>query len=228
MGMFSKRGIDYLAGSLLLGIVVTVVASLAVAPVGNEMFREDTAKILMDIAGDSGLFATFIILDLASNLLGIAGAAALYLVFRSHDRNLALLGSVGFLAASVILLTGDMIMIALESLAKDYAAATGAGAAAVLLSVRPIGLMVDSVFVMGGTGLALGFLSYGLLVLRTGAVPKWIGYVGILGGIVIPFGWLLFVDSDLQAIGFIGTAIGLLFSLLTGGWLVWKGSKEAA
>ena len=226
--MFSKRGIDYLAGSLLLGIVVAVVVSLAVVPVGNETFREDTAKILMDIAGDSGLFATFIVLDLASNLLGIAAAAALYLVFRSHDRNLALLGSAGFLAASVIFLTGDMMMIALESLAKDYAAATGLQAAAVLLSVRPIGLMVDSVFVMGGTGLALGFLSYGLLVLRTGAVPKWIGYVGILGGIVIPFGWLLFVDTDLQAIAFIGTAIGLLFSLLTGGWLVWKGSKEAA
>lgn len=226
--MFSKRGIDYLAGSLLIGIVVTVLVSLAVVPITDETFREDAAEYLMKIADDRGLFATFIGLDLASNLLGIGAAAALYLVFRSHDRNLALLGSAGFLAASVIFLTGNMIMIALESLAKDYAAATGAGAAAVLLSARPIGLMLDSVFVMGGTGLAIGFLSYGLIVLRTGAVPKWIGYVGILGGIVAPFGWLLFVEIDLQYIGVIGTMIGLLFILLTGGWLVWKGSKEAA
>jgi len=81
---------------------------------------------------------------------------------------------------------------------------------------------------MGGTGLAIGFLSYGLIVLRTGAIPKWMGIVGVLGGIVAPFGWLLFVEIDLQYIGVIGTMIGLLFILLTGGWLVWKGSKEAA
>lgn len=226
--MFSKRGIDYLAGSLLIGIVVTVLVSLAVVPITDETFREDAAEYLMKIADDRGLFATFIGLDLASNLLGIGAAAALYLVFRSHDRNLALLGSAGFLAASVIFLTGNMIMIALESLAKDYAAATGAGAAAVLLSARPIGLMLDSVFVMGGTGLAIGFLSYGLIVFRTGAIPKWMGIVGVLGGIVAPFGWLLFVEINLQYIGVIGTMIGLLFILLTGGWLVWKGSKAAA
>ena len=225
--MFSKRGIDYLAGSLLLGMVLTLLVSLAVAPVTDETFREDTREILMKIADDSGRFATAISFDIASNLLTIPLAAALYLVFRSHDRNLALLGSVGFLAASVIWLTGDMIMIALESLAKDYAAATGVGAAAVLISVRPIGLMLDAAFVMGFTSFGLGVASYGLLVLRTGAIPKWMGIFGVLGGIVAPFGWLLYIESSLINIGFVGTVIGFFFALLTGGWLVWKGSNEA-
>lgn len=225
--MLTKRGIDYLAGSLLLGIVVTVVVSVAVTPFTDGTFREDTREILMKIADDSGRFATAIIFDIASNLLFIPLAAALYLVFRSHDRNLALLGSVGFLAAAGLWLTGDMIMIALQTLAQDYAAATGVQAAAVLISARPIGLMLDAAFVMGGTGLALGVLSYGLLVIRTGAVPKWMGIFGVIGGVVAPFGWLLFVETDLQNIGFIGAMIGLFFALLSGGWLVLKGSNEA-
>ncbi len=88
--------------------------------------------------------------------------------------------------------------------------------------------MADPAAAMSLLGLAIGFLSYGLLVVTTGAVPRWIGWFGIVGGLVAPFGWLYLIEADLFGVGFIGVIVGLLFALITGLWLVLKGSSEPA
>jgi hypothetical protein len=138
------------------------------------------------------------------------------------------MGSFGFLAGAMLLLTADMVSISLISLAQDYAGATGAQADSILSSSRAVGLMLDVAFMMGAVGIAMGVLSYGLLVLTTNAVPRGMGVFGIAGGIVAPFGWLLFVDTDLVVIGFVGLMIGLFFALITGMWLIWRGASEPA
>lgn len=225
--MFSRRSLDFIAGALLLGTVATAVVSISTLPISAETFREDATGVLVNIAGDHDLFIVSTAFDIASNLIAIPLAAFLYMVFRSHDRNLALLGSFGFLAAAGIFLTGNMVMISLVSLAQEFTAATGGEARSVLNSARAVGLMADAAFAMGAVALSMGIFSYGLLVLRTDALPRWIGVFGIVGGIVAPFGWLLFVSNDLAAIGSIGLMIGLFFALITGGWLVVKGSSKA-
>ena len=121
-----------------------------------------------------------------------------------------------------------MVMFSLITLAEDYAAASCAQAESILTSVMPIGLMFDAAVIMGFIGISLGSLSYGLLVITTGAVPRWIGGFGILGGIVAPFGLLLFVEGDLIFVGFIGMMINLFFALLVGGSLVLRGRTEPA
>ena len=224
--MFSKIGLDYLAGVLFIALVATVAVAIATNPV-PDTFREDARGWLSDLVQDRDLFIVSTAFDLASNLIGIALAAVIYLVFRSHDRNLALIGSFGFLAGTVLFLVVDMVSVPLISLAEDYAGATGTQAESILSASRAIGLMIDVAFAMGAVGIALGFLSYGLLVLTTNALPRWMGVLGVAGGIVAPFGWLLFVDTDLVVIGFIGLMIGLFFILISGGWLVWKGASES-
>ena len=225
--MFSKRGLEYLAGALLIVFVATIVVTIATNPISAETFREDARGVLVDIAQDRELFIVSTAFDLAASLITILFAAALYVVFRSHDRALALLGSFGFLASAVLFLTGDMVAIALTSLAQDFAAATGDQRDVVLASARPIGLMRDAAFAMGAVGVAIGVLSYGLLYLKTNALPRWMGPFGVIGGIVTPFGWLLFVNSDLVAILFIGLMIALFFALISGLYLVFKGAREA-
>lgn len=81
---------------------------------------------------------------------------------------------------------------------------------------------------MGAVGIALGVFSFGLLIITTGAMPRWIGVFGILGGIVSPFFSLLFVNDDLVIVGFVGLMISLFFSLIVGGRLVMRGTSEAA
>ena len=226
--MFSKRGIDYLAGALFFGVVATVVVSIVTNPISAEVFREDPSGVLMDIVEDRSLFIVSAALDFASNLITIPLAAILYIAFRSHDRTLALMGSFGFLSAAVLFLISNMVYFSMVTLAEDYAAASGAQADSVLTGAIPIGLMADAAVTMGFIGLAIGALSYGLLVVTTGALPRWIGVFGILGGIVAPFGLLLFVEADLVFVGFIGAMIVLFFGLLTGGALVLRGRSEPA
>ncbi len=225
--MFSKRGLDFLAGVLAIATVATVVVTISTYPT-PDTFREDARRFLVDIAEGRNLFIVAIAFDLASNLIIIPLAAVLYLVFRSHDRTLALLGSFGFLAAAVLFLVVDMVAIPLISLAEDYAGATGGQADSILNAARAIGLMTDVAVAMGAVGMALGGLSYGLLVLTTNALPRWMGVFGIAGAIVALLMWLLFVDTDLVPVGYVGLLIIRFFFLISGLWLIWKGASEPA
>ena len=230
--MLSKRGNEYLAGALFIGVVATIVGAnasgaVATAPVSVGIFIENVPRGLVAISEDRSLYILSTIFDLAANLITIPLAAMAYIVFRSHDRTLALLGSFGLLAAALLSLTRDMSYISLLFLAQDFAGATGAQIDAVLAASRAVGIMLDASFAMGSTAVALGVFSYGLLVLTTSALPRWIGVFGVLGGIVAPFGWLLFLQVDLAAIGLIGLQIALFFALLTGIWLIAKGTRQA-
>jgi len=222
--VFSKRGLDYLAGVLLVAMVATVVAGIATDPISADTFREDARGVLADIVKDRDLFIVSQAFFLASSFISIVMAAGLYVVFRSHDRTLALIGSFGFLAGAVLMLTTNMVGISLISLAEDYA---GTQSESLLSVASAVGLMKDVAFAMGAVGIAMGVLSYGLLILTTNAIPRWMGIFGIAGGIVTPFGWLLFVDSDLALIVFVGLSISLFFALISGGWLVYRGASEA-
>ncbi len=225
--MFSKRGLDYLAGVLLIATVATVLVTISTYPT-PDTFREDARRFLVDIVEGRNLFIVAIAFDLASNFILIPLAAVLYLVFRSHDRTLALLGSFGFLAAAVLFLVIDMVAIPLISLAEDYAGATGGQADSILNAARAIGLMTDVAVAMGAVGMALGGLSYGLLVLTTNALPRWMGVFGIAGGIVALLMWLLFVDTDLVPVGYVGLLLIRFFFVISGLWLIWKGASEPA
>ena len=225
--MFSKRGLDYLAGVLLIATVATVLVTISTYPT-PDTFREDARRFLVDIVEGRNLFIVAIAFDLASNLIIIPLAAVLYLVFRSHDRTLALLGSFGFLAAAVLFLVVDMVAIPLISLAEDYAGATGGQADSILNAARAIGLMTDVAVAMGAVGMALGGLSYGLLVLTTNALPRWMGVFGIAGAIVSLLMWLLFVDTDLVPVGYVGLLLIRFFFVISGLWLIWKGASEPA
>ena len=228
LSQLSKRGIDCLAGGLLLAFVIVTLVAVAVDPIAEPSARDKTGDILQDIAGDRDRVITSISFDVAGNFLIILFAGALYMAFRAHDRTLALLGTSGYLASGVLFLVADMTYISLESLSQDYVAVSGAQADSVLSTANAIAVLADGAVIMGATLLAIGILSYGGLVMRTAVLPRWIGALGIIGGIVIPFGWLTFADGDLFTIAFIGLLIGLVFALAVGSWMVLKGTSEAS
>jgi len=226
--MLSKKGVDYLAGGLLLALVVTALVTLFTDPISADTFKEDPGGVLRDFAENQSQIVVATAFDIAGNFIIILFAAALYLAFRAHDRNLALLGSFGFLASAMLFFFIDLIIISHYTMAERFVGAEGAEAESILNSATAVGLMGDPAAAMAFASLAIGFLSYGLLVVTTGALPRWIGWFGIVGGLVTPFAWLYLIEAELFRVGFIGAMIGLLFALITGLWLVLKGSNEAA
>ena len=226
--MFSKRRNEYLAGGFFLALVAAVVVNIVTSPINEESFGVGALKILADIDGDRNLFLVGTAADIISNFFGIGIAATLFVVFRRHDSTLAALGSVGFLVGSVMFMASDLLLLSLESLSEQFFAASGSQADAVLASAGAISPLLDASIPMGATAVGLGTLGYGLLIAVTGAIPRWIGGLGILAGIVLPFGWLLYIDGELILIAFIGLLISLLFALTAGLWLIARGTTEAS
>ncbi len=225
--MFSKRGIEILAGALLLATVVGVVVAIVTYPEPIDTSIDEVRETLVEIADDRDLFVVSISFATFANLIAILLAGALYATFRSHDRTLALLGSFGFLAAGVLELSATRGLAGLLALAQDYVSATGAETDAIVAAARAMGPVATLGF-PGATGIAIGMLAYGALVVRTQAVPRLVGWIGIVSGVVIPFGWLAFLEDDLSPILPIGLGLGLIFFLIVGGWLLARGAKEPA
>ena len=222
--MFSQRGIEKLAGIILLATVVAVVISLVTYAEPIDTARGEIAETLTEIQEDSELFHISLGFLIFSNLLAIPLAAALYVTFREHDRGLALLGSFGFLASGIIQSASVMFLFALESLAQDFVVG---GDETALLLARTVGEMGDMAFPLGAMGIALGVFGYGALVARTEVIPRWMGLIGMISAVIIPLGWLRFHEERLEGIILIGLMGALFFGLMTGFWLVTQGTKRA-
>ena len=139
------------------------------------------------------------------------------------------LGSFGFLAIGILHVTLGAMLFSFQALARDFVDAGGAQQAdAIVASVRAITPMLDILFPAGAMGLALGVIAYGALLVRTAALPRWIGWVGIVAGIILPLGWLAFVNENLEVLSIIGLMVGLVFVLAMGSWLLVTGTERTA
>ena len=216
--MFSQRGLERLAAVVLLLTVVAFVVSVVTYAEPIDTSRDEIPLTLEEIDNDSGLFVTSTAFFIIASLLLIPLSAALYLAFRAHDRTLALFGCFGFLTAGVLNAGLAMARFALHPLAEDFA---GAGEGSILSAIaisdaRVLGQMIDIMSSMGGMGVALGVLAFGLIIARTGAMPRWIGSAGMLAALVITVSWIEFAHEKIQGILFIGLLIGLIFAMLAG------------
>ena len=174
--MFTARGIERVAAVLLLAVFLGVVVVLITGPGPFETSRDEIRATLLEIEADSGLFATSAAFLIFVNLITIPLAAALYIVFRSHDQPLALFGSFGFLTIGILHVALGAMLFSFQALARDFVDAGGAQQAdAVVASVRTITPMLEILFPAGSMGIALGVIAYGALLVRTAALPRWVG-----------------------------------------------------
>ncbi|MCH8206266.1 MAG: DUF4386 family protein [Chloroflexi bacterium] len=155
-------------------------------------------------------------------------AAALYLTFRAHDQSLALFGAFGFLAAAVLELVRFTAHMALGTLAQDFVAASGGQADAYLAAARAVSLVTITTATLGPMAIALGIFAYGKLIVRTQALPRWIGWIGVVGGAIVPLVWLTYVQQELIFLGFAGLIIGLVFLVTAAVRLIAGGTDDVA
>ena len=230
----TKADVDRFAGLLMImlagAVIVSVVTHVDIETAGGAFggaFRES----LQDLINDRQQHLISVSFSLLSNILIVAVGALAYLILRPHDRVMALLGAFAFVAAGATLMVSDMVGIALDTMAQDLGVAEGvanATRADVILTVGPaiadIGL---AAFAIGVTFIGLGLLSYGAVIAWSGVVQRWLGWLAILSGSVVPLVWLGFVKVELFDIAFIGLMGVLAFLILTGLWVIIKGTKDA-
>lgn len=224
--MLSKRDLDRIAGALMLAIVAAIIGTF-VSEIEVDTARSEFRQTLQDIVDDRGMFLAGAAFDMASNLITVFFAGAVYLVFRSHERSLALFAAFGLLAASSVFLVANGLDFPLYYMAQDFVAASGAEANSIASTARALALF-ELILESGGiTLIGLGMVSLGVLIVRTEALPRWLGWLPVAGGTLLVLGWVGFVEEVLFIIGFVGFGIIMLFLLIAGGWLIARGTREA-
>ncbi len=229
--MPSKRGIERFSGILLLLIVVTSVAGAAFASgVGTDynVASDEVPEVLQLVADNQGLHQAEIGFDLASWVLLVALSGALYLAFSPHNRLLALLGALGLAAGGIILAAHDIFWFVFPSVAQDFVSASGSQAEVLLETGRVIMLTANWGLSVGITFMGLGIFAYGVLMIRSRAVLRALGWLGAVAGVLAFAGtWLPRVDESLYTVWIALASPILLWQLGLGLWLLIKGTKQA-
>lgn len=190
--MNGRTGPGWLLPLTGAGFFVLAIVSFAVQ--GEPKSADDPVNEIVDFYLDNkdSIIAGQAI-GLISGLLLIAFGAYLAKVLRAADQSmwvLPLLPLLGFLIMDVGFAIDGTIMIALAETADDIEPS----------SVQTLQALWDNDFLPIALGILLFLFSFGIAVLRSGALPKWLGWVAIaLGivGLIPPIGFAAFVGTGL-------------------------------
>ncbi|MDH3689461.1 MAG: DUF4386 domain-containing protein [Gammaproteobacteria bacterium] len=120
--------------------------------------------------------------------VSLAGLA-LYMTFRKHDPTLAMFGGFGFASHGLfVVLTATLLLVGLR-FPQEFAT-FGAESGPVAGIASSLELTMDKIGKSAFVFLGLGLLPVGVLILRTGAVARWIGWLGSAAGVLEFFGFL--------------------------------------
>ena len=76
--------------------------------------------------------------------------------------------------------------------------------------------------------LGVGMLPLGVLMIRTGAAPRWLGYWAVVSAILMLVSWVAYISDAAFAVPGVGAILAVLFFLALGIWLLRRGTPEAA
>ncbi len=203
---------------IILIVLVPIIIVTAVSGLGVDPGAADFGEELQDLADREEAPA---VLSFLLAAIFVVAAAAMYVTFRSREPTLALFGSLGFFAAATGFLAAAATGEALMELADDFGSARGGQAEGVVPAARAVATINEAAVLAGLGFFSLGVLAFGILVLRTVALPPWLGWLAVVGGV------LGFVGIPIFLPALLGWVLGLLWLLITGGLLVWRGTREA-
>lgn len=238
--MLPKIAIERTTGVLLL-LIVALSAALAAVDFGVDVSQENFRDDLREIAQNQGRFAAGLVLSSVISLVMVGAAGALYGTFRPHEPTLAMVGAFALLAGGVLLLAGAGAGVALHDLAGEWSGAGGAQSGQVFTSARAVALMFEFLGIVSFFLLFGGLLAFGGLIAWTGAMPRWLGALAVLSGVLLVLGltvglitgalWDVIMGSALPAgVSWLinGSVLAaLLWLLVTGGWLLVRGTEDA-
>ena len=209
------------AGVTYLFLVATGIFSLAYAP-GQYFVRGDAAATFVMLEDNLLLFKSAIVAELACYASFVLLAALLHRVFREWSETLALL-MVGFVLVSVPI---SFIAIGEKMSALELVAQGSAQAEAVTAHFNRYRALLLPAEVFWG----LWLLPYGLLVLKSRAIPRFFGVALILGccsyvaGVIVPMFWDGYAESMIGRFAGIPGSIGEIGSAF---WLAAFGARSS-
>jgi hypothetical protein len=205
-----------LCGLLYIYILITNAASVGL---GNRTGVTDFAAMLPTISESPGRYRMGVMVAIASHLGIVAITAALFIAFSPFNRRLALIGSVSRLGEALAMIYGEVTVLRLIALAKEYALADS--------NRESLRLLGDQILRTKNTGvdlglilLSIGAIAYCVSFVQSGAVPSRIAWLGLAAGVISAIGILIKFASGFSALAVIGMILMMVFEVTFGGWLL--------
>ena len=174
--MLSERGSERLSGAFLVLSFVLFLAHLVT---------------LFVLEAD---LATILLVFMYGFLVSLSGVS-LYLTFRPHGQAFALFGAFGFTVHGLFVVLACAHLLAGFQLPQELAAAPRGGTESMAGAAVALDLAMDRIRASGFMFLGLGMAALGVLIVRSGAVARSMGWFGIVGGAVGFFGFLAGISN---------------------------------
>jgi hypothetical protein len=180
-------------------------------------------------AGADGQLRLAALLDIVNGITAIGTAVALFSVMKRHHEGLA----IGFVASRIfeaaILFVGILSVMSIAVLRETAGATTDPA------SLSAVGLGFATLYKVAfilGTGIpALNALLLGLLLYRSGLVPRAIPALGLVGSVTFTswiVGWIFGITEPGTPWHGLGVAPIFFWELAVGLWLTFKGFRKDA
>ena len=210
-----------LCGFLYFYILITNAISVGL---GNKTGETDSATKLPSISDNPGRYRMGVIVAIVSHSGIMAITGTLYIAFSSYNSQLALIGSVSRLGEALAMIYGEVTVLRLIEMAKEYALTDN--------KKESLRLLGDQILQNKNTGVDLGLLllsigaiAYCALFIQNGVVPSMIAWLGLAAGIISAIGILIKFTASFSAIAVIGMVLMMLFEVTFGGWLLFFSHK---
>ena len=222
--ILSPRVVERVAAVLIILYAIALVLTV-VTRVGSGADQETALESLTMIAANAELYMASKIANLISAFVLVVLAAVSYRIFQRYDRTLALVGAVTLLSAGLLWTFSSVAGLAL---AQEYGGPLPSQAPLVRAgsilgtynAVEPLRALAGQA---GFTFAALALLALGSLIAWSGTLPRWLGWLGIVAGVLMFFIW----NPEATALHRIGGGAYLLWLLLLAGWLLFRGTYAA-
>lgn len=196
--------------------------------VGTRAASDDSQMLISDslqmISQNQTLYLASMYAGMISNILLVSLAAGLYSIFRIYQSDLARVGTFLLLATAVISMVAAVAGLALASLAQEFTGVTGSQASGLARSAQAVEIFRAYAGRTGFTLSALSLMAFGGLISWQAPIPRWVGWLGILVGVM-----MLMIWSDSAALLHrIGGTGYLVWLTISGGWLVSRGTRHVA
>ena len=222
-GILSRWAAERIAAILLVLYTLAVAVSVAarvVSGVDQETAAESVRMLAVNYGWAVAAYTAGLIAAFALTLL----AALIGPVFRPYDPTLAGISAFTLLGAAFF---GGLAAISGLALVSAYGGGLPAQAAylpvdggmATYMALEPLRALAGQV---GFTFSGLALLSLGGLITLTGALPRWMGWLGILVGALMFFIWY----DDAAILHRIGGGLYLLWLLSVAGGLLFRGTAN--
>jgi len=209
-----------LSGFLFLFILVL---NIVMGAFGYLMEKDDydSNKDLKKIGKSLKKFKIGIGLALIEHGCVIALTALLFIVFSSYNLMLGIVLVIFRTGEGLIQFYNEPFYWKLIGISKKYSSASDAEKKSLSNSARKIFKGKDTRFKYAMICWSIGTLAFSIVLINLGFVPQFIGWLGIVAGIIVGIGTAIKLVKPKIKLAMVGALFAILFEIIIGGWLIY-------